>query len=82
MQNLNKYGLSRRIPAEIRRDVRQRSNFGCIICRRGFYQYEHIDPPYENAKEHNPENICCLCGACHDAVTRGQLSKRMIKNAY
>lgn len=78
----NQYGLSRYIPAETRREVRQRSKFGCVICRRGFYQYEHIDPSFENAREHKAEGICCLCGACHDLVTRGQLSKQTVKAAY
>lgn len=78
----NSYGLSRHIPAEIRREVRRRSKFGCVICRSGFYQYEHIDPPFQHAREHHSDNICCLCGACHDAVSRKQLSKQMVKNAY
>jgi hypothetical protein len=82
MSNENRYNLSRYIPAEIKREVRQRSKFGCVICRRGFYQYEHIDPPFEDAKIHDPDCICCLCGSCHDSVTRGHLSKSAIKAAY
>lgn len=78
----NRYGLSRNISADVRRQVRQLSKFGCVICRRGFYQYEHIDPPFEDARYHDPEKICCLCGACHDAVTRGQLSKQMVIAYY
>jgi len=79
---VNKHGLSRHIPADVRREVRQRSKFGCVVCRRGFYQYEHIDPPFEDATEHSPEGICCLCGSCHDSVTRGHLSKEAVKTAY
>lgn len=79
---INKHGLSRYIPADVRREVRQRSKFGCVICRRGFYQYEHIDPPFDDAMVHNPDHICCLCGACHDSVTRGHLSKDAVKTAY
>lgn len=30
----------------------------------------------------NPANICCLCGSCHDAVTRGQRSKASVIAAY
>ena len=82
MANYNKHGLSRYIPIEVRREVRQRSKFGCVICRRGFYQYEHIDPPFEDATEHNPDHICCLCGSCHDDVTRGRRSKASVKAAY
>lgn len=82
MSSANKHGLSRDIPAEIRRVVRRNSKFGCVICRCGFFQYEHIDPSFESATEHNPDWICCLCGSCHDAVTRGRISKELVKEAY
>lgn len=52
------------------------------MCRRGFYQYEHINPTFENATAHDPEHICCLCASCHDAVTRGQFSKDAVSAAY
>ena len=82
MVEMNQHGLSRYIPADVRREVRQRSKFGCVICRSGLYQYEHIDPPFETATIHDPDSICCLCGSCHDSVTRGQLSKAMVQSAY
>jgi hypothetical protein len=82
MAEVNQHGLNRYIAADVRRDVRQRSRFGCVVCRRGFYQYEHIDPPFENATRHDPERICCLCGSCHDSVTRGQLSKEFVMASY
>jgi len=82
MVEVNKHGLSRYIPAHVKREVRQRSKFGCIICRCGLYQYEHIDPLFMQAKEHNPECICCLCGSCHEKVTRGHISKELVKAAY
>jgi hypothetical protein len=82
MSDPNKYGLKRYIPAGVLRQVRQNSKFGCVLCRKGFYQYEHIDPTFEEAREHHADAICCLCGACHDAVTRGQMSKGAVKSAY
>lgn len=51
------------------------------MCRSGFYQYEHIEP-FTDVQEHDPDRICCLCAACHDRVTRGQLSKKAVENAY
>jgi hypothetical protein len=78
----NRHGLSRDIPADVARDVRRRSKFGCVRCRSGFYVYEHIDPPFKDAREHRAEAICCLCASCHDAVTRGQLAKSTVKAAY
>lgn len=72
----------RHIPAEVQRAVRQRSKFGCVICRAGFYEYEHIDPVFADAREHDPSRICCLCPSCHSAVTRGQRSKSSVAAAY
>lgn len=79
---MNQYGLSRHIPADTALQVRQRSRFGCVVCRCAIYQYEHIDPEFANARTHDPEKICLLCGGCHDRVTRGRLSKETIKSKY
>lgn len=78
----NRFGVSRHIPTDIALEVRRRSKFGCVVCRCAIYQYEHIDPEFSNAREHNPEHICLLCGGCHDRVTRGRLSKETVKKAY
>ena len=78
----NQYGLRRKIPSKIKREIRNRSKFGCVICRCGFYQYEHIDPTYAKASRHDPSKICCLCASCHDRVTRGQLSKQSVQKSY
>lgn len=82
MKKKNKYGLSRHIPESIAREIRIRSKFGCVICRSAIYQYEHISPPFSEAKEHNPNNMCLLCGRCHDKVTKRQISKETVRNAY
>lgn len=78
----NRYGLSRHIPASVAREVRQKSRFRCVLCRAGFYEYEHIDPAFEEARVHDPDHICCLCSSCHGAVTRGQRSKASVAAAY
>ena len=82
MEEVNKHGLARYIPTDIRRQIRINSKFGCVLCRKGLYQYEHIDPEFKEAKEHSADAMCCLCGGCHDSVTRGQISKGAIKAAY
>ena len=69
MDATNKHDLSRAIPAKVKLDVRQRSKFGCVICRSAVCQYEHIDPEFADAKSHEAEHICLLCGSCHDKVT-------------
>jgi len=62
--------------------VRVRSKFGCVVCRSAICQYEHIDPPFADAKVHDPDSICLLCGRCHDKVTRGRLSKATVLRKY
>jgi len=79
MTFLNKHGLSRDIPAEVKRLVRQRSGFGCVVCGLAIYQYEHVDPPFADATKHLPDAITLLCAGCHDRVTRGLLSKSAVK---
>lgn len=77
--SINKHGLKRTIDASIKREIRQRCGFGCVNCGNAVYQYEHVDPPFSDAKIHDPSCIVLLCGGCHDRVTRGILSKETIK---
>ncbi len=79
MSYYNKYGLSRNIPNEIKRIVRKKYGFGCIICGCAIYEYHHYNPPFSEAKEHNPEKIVLLCGKCHDHISRGIWSEEKIK---
>lgn len=78
----NKFGLSRSISSQVKIQVRLNSKNGCVNCRKGIYQYEHILPEFKDAKIHDPERICCLCASCHDKVTRGLLSKETISRKY
>lgn len=77
----NKYGLGRDIDEGTKRIVRQRSGFGCVLCGLAFYQYHHVDPPYAEARLHNPDGITLLCGSCHDQVTRGVISDDTVRRA-
>lgn len=61
----NKYGLVREIPEPIKRAVRQRDGFGCVVCGKAIYEYEHIAPKFVDAKEHTVEGIILLCDGCH-----------------
>jgi hypothetical protein len=82
MKVINKYGLGRNIPEPIKREVRQRSKFGCVHCRCAIYEYEHIEPEFNDAKQHESDNICLLCAHCHGKVTKGILSKKTVRNDY
>ena len=77
----NRYGLSRDIPRRIKHKVRQACGYGCVVCANAIYHYEHIDPPFALAREHDPRKIALLCGACHDKVTRRVWSKQRVLEA-
>lgn len=77
-REVNKYGLPRYIEAHKRRIIRQECGFGCVICGCLIYQYEHFDPDFAEAIEHDPKKIALLCGGCHDKVSRGFWSKEKV----
>ncbi|MFA7419849.1 MAG: HNH endonuclease signature motif containing protein [Melioribacteraceae bacterium] len=79
MNITNQYGLTRTIPPDIKLKVRQNSGFGCVICGIAICEYEHVDPEFKDAKEHNSENITLLCPTCHSKVTRKFISKEVVK---
>ncbi len=74
----NKYNLSRYIPSGIKEKIRRDAGFGCVFCGCVLVEYEHIEPEYHNAKEHDPEKMTLLCPMCHDKVTKKLLSKKMV----
>ena len=77
----NLHGLSRRIPDGVKRSVRQRCGFGCVLCAGSVFEYEHFDPEYARAREHNPAGITLLCPTCHGKRTRKLLSVRRVREA-
>lgn len=78
----NKYGLSRHnIPAAVKRIVRQKSGFGCVICGLGIYQYDHVDPVFSKCRNHDPECMTLLCPNCHSKVTTKMWSREKVKKA-
>lgn len=78
---MNRYGLSRSIPEPIKRAVRQRCGFGCVICGAAIYQYEHFSPEFDDAESHEAAGITLLCGSHHDQKTRGRLSRDAVIEA-
>lgn len=77
----NSHGLSRNIPTPIRRELRQRCGFGCVICGLGFFDYEHFDPEFKDANKHDPEGMTLLCMQCNQKKRRGLLSQATVRNA-
>lgn len=74
-ERVNRHGLARSIPADVKRAVRRRCKFACVICDSAFVQYDHFKPEFADARTHDPDGITLLCGGCHARVTAGSLSR-------
>ncbi len=81
MAGKNRFGLSRYIPAAIRKQVRRRCKFGCVVCGSAIVTYEHIDPVFSDAKVHDPTRITLLCGHRQLESSKGLLSKQSIQES-
>ncbi|MDJ0358589.1 HNH endonuclease signature motif containing protein [Paenarthrobacter sp. PH39-S1] len=62
----------------IKRQVRQRCGFGCVICGIPVYHYDHMDE-YNVVQEHAEDNLTLLCGYHHDLKSRGQLPVQVVR---
>lgn len=81
MGTFNRHGLSRNIPEEVKRIVRQRDGFGCVICANPIIDYEHVEPTFAHATKHDPNGITLLCPICHRKVTGRAISKALVQKA-
>ncbi|WP_346909765.1 HNH endonuclease signature motif containing protein [uncultured Roseibium sp.] len=73
MSNENKNGLKRNIPEDIKKEVRNRSGFGCVCCGSIPYTYHHNRIPFSEAKQHDPDDIVLLCDQHHRMFHSGAL---------
>lgn len=71
----NDHGLSREIPPDIKREVRKRCGFGCVVCGSAIYEYEHYDPEFKDAIKHSADGIALLCPTDHRRKEKKLLSK-------
>ncbi len=77
----NRYGLTRDIKPSTKLEVRRRCGNGCVVCGRFPYEYEHFDPEFVDAREHNPNGITLLCPTHHADKTARRISKRAVVDA-
>jgi hypothetical protein len=70
----------RNIPAEIKRQVRQRTGFGCVMCGNPIVQYDHMTP-WATVLEHSADNITTLCPKHHDDKTHKRLPLSRVRGA-
>jgi hypothetical protein len=57
------------IPEVVKREVRRRCGFGCVICGIPIYEYDHI-PGYAIVQRHESSEITLLCDKHHTEKTR------------
>lgn len=69
-----------KIPAGVKRSVRQRCGFGCVICGGIVYEYDHVEN-YSLVMEHDENNLVLLCPNHHAEKTRRLLSPDVLSEA-
>lgn len=60
--------ISRDIPADVERQLRQEAGFGCCVCGHPFYEYHHIIE-FSSRPHHNPTDMMVLCPNHHHEAT-------------
>jgi trigger factor len=73
------------IPEEIKREVRRRCGFGCVLCGMPLHEYEHM-LGWSNVQRHVAEELTLLCRLHHGEKTDGLLPMEKVvvanKNPY
>lgn len=67
------------LPAAIKREVRQRCGFGCVMCGSPIFDYEHISGYLVTG--HDPDEMTLLCTMHHREKTAGRLPVSMVRRA-
>lgn len=65
------------IPEDIKREVRQRCGFGCVLCGLPLYEYEHM-LEWSVVKRHVADEITLLCRFHHGEKTNRLLPKEVV----
>ena len=68
------------IPSAIKRNVRQRCGFGCVICGFPLCDYEHMEE-WSKVKRHKVEELTLLCTQHHREKTSKLLPAYIVKEA-
>src|SRR5262249_16069797 len=71
---------SKEIPRPIKRQVRQRCEFGCVICGLPLDEYEHMEG-FAKVKRHVAKEITLLCDRHHREKTGGLLPLSDVRDA-
>lgn len=68
------------IPSAIKREVRQRCGFGCVICGSPIYEYEHM-VEWSKTHHHKADELTLLCSQHHAEKTKNLLPAARVKAA-
>ncbi len=71
---------SREIPDPIKREIRQRCGFGCVLCGHPIYQYHHM-VYWSDRQEHIADDITLLCDEHHRQEQAHLLSSEQVATA-
>lgn len=66
------------IPESIKKEVRKKCYYGCVICGNPITEYEHIEE-WHKVKKHEVENLTLLCSSHHAEVTKKMIDKEYIR---
>ena len=72
---------SRNIPEPMKREIRQRCGFGCVVCGLILYDYDHMLRGWAEVREHIADDITLLCTMHHREKTNGLLSIEQVVRA-
>jgi hypothetical protein len=64
----------------MKREIRRRCGFGCVICGLPFYQYDHIHQ-WSEVQRHQADEITLLCHRHHGEKTGGLLPNDVVIQA-
>ncbi len=68
------------IKQEMKREIRQRCGFGCVICGLPLYEYEHMNE-WAIVRRHVASEITLLCDRHHREKTNGLLPLATVQEA-
>lgn len=71
---------SRNIPLPVKREVRKRCGFGCVICGMPLFEYDHMTG-WAQVREHIAQDITLLCDKHHKEKTHGLLPLEHVRDA-
>ncbi|MFE9252049.1 HNH endonuclease [Streptomyces sp. NPDC007088] len=68
------------IPEDVKREVRERCGFGCVLCGAPIYQYDHMHE-WSKGGAHEPDNLTLLCASHHEEKTKNLLPIERVRRA-